>query len=274
VQRWRCGSCRRFFTPAPPALRNKTYPLSLILDAVTLYNLGHTLAETSAALKTRRGVRVPTSTISAWIAEHRDLTTFARLRDEGRLLFTPRQTIRTTKLYHRQVYEFAYHQPKLALLRQSREHARFAPIADFLEAVPKICPHDLFAESARASQSAAPFINPATRIAIEKQNFATRAASLVIPAVGDNYKRHETLQRFMLANDSVSLAVEVPIWLTAVLPHPGMLPTRQVLPHEDVPVASERRPRCRIHRRRLAGRSGAEHHRVRPFMPPELQPAL
>jgi hypothetical protein len=33
-------------------------------------------------------------------------------------------------------------------------------------------------------------------------------------SVGDNYRRHETLQRFMLANDSVTLAVEVPIWLT------------------------------------------------------------
>jgi ATP-dependent exoDNAse (exonuclease V) beta subunit len=36
----------------------------------------------------------------------------------------------------------------------------------------------------------------------------------VIPSVGDNYRRHEALQRFMLANDSVTLAVEVPIWLT------------------------------------------------------------
>jgi ATP-dependent exoDNAse (exonuclease V) beta subunit len=27
--------------------------------------------------------------------------------------------------------------------------------------------------------------------------------------------RHETLQRFILANDSVTVAVEVPIWLTA-----------------------------------------------------------
>jgi hypothetical protein len=49
--------------------------------------------------------------------------------------------------------------------------------------------------------------------AFEKENFATRMAGLVIPSVGDNYRRHETLQRFMLANDSVTLAVEVPIWL-------------------------------------------------------------
>ena len=47
-----------------------------------------------------------------------------------------------------------------------------------------------------------------------KENFATRTAALIIPAVGNNYLRHEKLQRFMLANDSVTVAVEVPIWLT------------------------------------------------------------
>jgi ATP-dependent exoDNAse (exonuclease V) beta subunit len=36
---------------------------------------------------------------------------------------------------------------------------------------------------------------------------------LVIPTVGDNRRRHDRLQQFMLANDSVTLAVEVPIWL-------------------------------------------------------------
>jgi ATP-dependent exoDNAse (exonuclease V) beta subunit len=36
----------------------------------------------------------------------------------------------------------------------------------------------------------------------------------VIPTVGDNRRRHERLQQFMLANDSATLAVEVPIWLT------------------------------------------------------------
>ena len=32
-------------------------------------------------------------------------------------------------------------------------------------------------------------------------------------SVGNNKLRHETLQRFMLANDSVTVAVEIPIWL-------------------------------------------------------------
>ncbi len=48
-----------------------------------------------------------------------------------------------------------------------------------------------------------------------KENFATRTAALIVPTVGDNRLRHDMLQRFMLANDSVTVAVEVPIWLDA-----------------------------------------------------------
>src|SRR5712671_3330383 len=103
VQRWQCAPCGRTFTPAPPELRAKTYPLRVILDAVTLYNLGYTLAEASAKLATKSGYRVPPSTLAAWIAEHRDLTAYSRLRERGKALFRPSQTIRTTKLYHRQV---------------------------------------------------------------------------------------------------------------------------------------------------------------------------
>ena len=41
VQLWRCSSCKRTFTPGPAALRNKTYPIRLVLQALTLYNLGY-----------------------------------------------------------------------------------------------------------------------------------------------------------------------------------------------------------------------------------------
>src|SRR5262249_49989500 len=51
-------------------------------------------------------------------------------------------------------------------------------------------------------------------IVTSKQNAATDTAALIIPAVGNNKLRHETLQHFMLVNDSVTVAVEVPIWIT------------------------------------------------------------
>jgi hypothetical protein len=137
------------------------------------------------------------------------------LRKEGRRLYPPTQAIRAIKLYHRQVYRFAYHRPKLALLTGAHEHKRFASLAAFLEAVPRSCPHALFRDEsgARASQLAADFIDRDNLIVTTKENAATAAAALVLPTVGNNHQRHDRLQRFMLANDSVTVAVEVPVWL-------------------------------------------------------------
>jgi hypothetical protein len=42
---------------------------------------------------------------------------------------------------------------------------------------------------------------------------ATQMAGLIIPSVGTNFERHPRLQRFLLANDSTTIAVEVPVWL-------------------------------------------------------------
>ncbi|HWD57185.1 MAG TPA: PD-(D/E)XK nuclease family protein [Stellaceae bacterium] len=118
------------------------------------------------------------------------------------------------KLYHRQIYKYGYHRAKLAMLREGREHRRFSGVADFLERVPLDCPYELFHDSERASQTPLAKMPSSRLIVVEKENFATRATALVIPTVGDNRLRHEALQRFMLANDSTTLAIEVPIWIT------------------------------------------------------------
>jgi ATP-dependent exoDNAse (exonuclease V) beta subunit len=94
---------------------------------------------------------------------------------------------------------------------------RFSALADFLESIPTNCPHDLFRRDddpkARASQAQPAFADVARIIVNRKENAATDTAALIIPAVGNNKLRHETLQRFMLATDSVTIAIEIPIWL-------------------------------------------------------------
>ena len=60
VQLWRCASCKRTFTPGPEALRNKTYPLRMILSALTDYDTGFTLEETAARLKKKTNRNVST----------------------------------------------------------------------------------------------------------------------------------------------------------------------------------------------------------------------
>jgi hypothetical protein len=228
VQLWRCASCKRVFTPGPAALRNRTYPLRMILSALTDYDIGYTLEQTAARLNKKTKRTVSPSTIAAWLEEYKQHCTYRRLRAKGRTRFPATQTIRSIKLYHRQVYAYAYHRPKLDFLRagmlddkragSAGSTARFAPVGDFLEAIPTVCSHDLFTRDedpkARASQAHPPFADVAHAIVNRKENAATETAALIIPAVGNNKLRHETLQRFMLANDSVTLAVEIPIWLT------------------------------------------------------------
>jgi len=224
VQLWRCMSCKRKFTPGPQALRNKTYPLRMILSALTDYNIGYSLTETAARLKKKTSRRVSPSTITAWLAQYKAHCSYRRLRGNALALFPPEQTIRSIKLYHRQVYGFAYHRPKLEFIRSGslddkrKGDTRFAALADFLEAIPTRCPHDLFQRDddpkARASQAQPAFADASRIVVNRKENAATQTAALIIPAVGSNKLRHETLQRFMLANDSVTVAVEIPIWLT------------------------------------------------------------
>jgi transposase-like protein len=227
VQLWRCASCKRVFTPGPTALRNRTYPLRMILSALTDYDIGYTLEQTAARLKKKTKRSVSPSTIAAWLEEYKQHCTYRRLRANGLSRFPTTQTIRSIKQYHRQVYAYAYHRPKLDFLRagilddkraaSAASAARFAPIADFLESIPTVCPHDLFTRDedpkARASQAHPAFADIAHAIVNRKENAATETAALIIPAVGNNKLRHETLQRFVLANDSVTLAVEMPIWL-------------------------------------------------------------
>src|ERR1700686_2197709 len=109
VQLWRCTSCKRVFTPGPAALHNKTYPLRMILDALTTYNLGYSLHETGARLKKKTNGSVSPSTITAWLHEYKPYCSYSRLRAEARARFRPEETVRSIKLYHRQIYAFAFH---------------------------------------------------------------------------------------------------------------------------------------------------------------------
>jgi transposase-like protein len=223
VQLWRCASCKRVFTPGPAALHNKTYPLRMILSALTDYNVGYSLEQTAARLQKKTHRHVSSSTITSWLRTYKAHCSYARLRRRGLARFPATQTVRSIKLYHRQVYSYAYHRPKLEFVRSGTlddkrvGDDRFAGVADFLESAPTTCPHDLFRHesdpSGRASQASPAWADVSRVIVNRKENSATQTAAFIIPAVGNNKLRHETLQRFMLANDSVTVAVEIPIWI-------------------------------------------------------------
>ena len=56
-------------------------------------------------------------TITTWLNDYSAHSTYGRLRKEALKRFPAEQTVRSIKLYHRQVYAYAYHRPKLERVR-------------------------------------------------------------------------------------------------------------------------------------------------------------
>lgn len=211
VQLWFCRDCDCVFTPQ--RAKGKSYPLKVILEALMLYYRGETRAQTSKRIQERFGMPIPARTLSTWLAEYRDLTTYARLRAQGAATFRPNRLIRSVRLHHQQVYQYGIHRGKLAATLSTREHQHLRPIEGFLIEMAEACPHHLFQTDARASQERVTFDLDAVEIKT-KRNHACRMAGLVLQSVSHNKRRHDELQRFMLATDSVTVAVEVPVFLS------------------------------------------------------------
>jgi transposase-like protein len=215
LQVYRCTECLHRFTGA--AGKNKTYPLRLILETVSTFNLGYSLTETQRLLHTRFHRNIPKRTISSWLTEYRPLTTYSRLRASGRMLFPPDTAVRSHTFHHQQVYRFQVHQAKVDILTRPAANpaelggSEFVSLKAYLVSIETRFPHHFFQSTGhRSSNFPAELRPPVTR----KENHATRLAALVLPTSPNNKKRHETLQRFMLINDSVTVAVEVPVFLT------------------------------------------------------------
>jgi len=205
LQILQCSECLHRFTGA--AGKHKTYPPKTILDTISTFNLGYSITDTQRIMRQRFHIDIPVRTVQTWLRQQRHLTTYKRLRAAGRKLFPPVRTIRTLLLQHQQVYRFQIHQPKVNLLLKDS----FPGLRQYLTNIATKFPHALFQEARQRSSSFSANLHPPIT---RKENHATRAAAFVLPTSPSNKKRHETLQRFMIVNDSVTVAVEIPVYLT------------------------------------------------------------
>jgi ATP-dependent exoDNAse (exonuclease V) beta subunit len=211
IQLYKCKACERTFTAQ--ILKHKQFPLKIILDAISLFNLGHSEGETCKLIKEKYGVTIKQSSLSRWVKEHAPLCRYVRLRPKTADFYSPNQIIQSTTLRHQQIYHYRYHQAKLDILLESREFNRLKDLRIWLESVKKNCPHKLFQGGTRSSQAKGKIDMHQVQVN-HMENYATRLARLLLQAVGDNRLRHDALQQFMLANDSATVAMEVPIYLT------------------------------------------------------------
>ena len=229
-QMYYCKKCDKKFTSG--ITRNRTFPLRVILDSLTTYNRLNSLEVSAKQVSEKYGLPISFQNISNWCKDFHSYAPFLRIRDAIAKTHEKRKILVESSLFHGQVYDFKYHRAKTDwILNEDPKNSAFAPLQDYLEQVVDTCPHQTFKDSTtRSSQYKGTFNLEQVKIT-RKDNAATKLARFILQAVANNKLRHEILQEFMLINDSVTVATEVPILLTAE----DVQHFKKVL-HFDVPI--------------------------------------
>ena len=208
----RAEGCGRTFTAE--RVKGKRFPLAVIVEGISYYNLGLTLEQTCGLLEKKfPDIEPPIpATLSSWVEQYKPLCRYERMRPYALKLFEPKDMVEVVSMAHRQLYRFRYHRAKTLLSMEEFRNRRFGRLKEYLDAVSSETPHQYFAEGERMSEIRSKF-DKTDMIVKGKHNFANDLAEFVLRSVTENKGRHEALQRFMLANDSVTVATEVPVYI-------------------------------------------------------------
>ncbi len=214
VQLYYCKNCDKTFTSY--ITKNKTYPLRVIIDSLTLNNRLNSLEEISNIIKERYGIAITPRTISSWVNEYKDYFPFLRMREFASKKYSQKDLIEESKLIHQQIYNFKYHRAKLNfILNEEFKHFKFKSLQEFLELATAECPHQLFQETTKRSSEFKDVFNLNEVKITPKNNTAVKIANFIMQAVANNKARHEVLQDFMISNDTVTIAAEVPVLINS-----------------------------------------------------------
>ena len=219
-----CHTCGKTFTQR--SVSGKHYQLKTIFDAISLYNLGYSYEDVARILiakftadKESEDSSAPNfvlnpSTIADWTEEFKEHLPYLKMRPYAVQLAKPKDTVIQATLAHQQLYRYRFHTAKCQLIIKSDYANRnFMPLVEFLRMVPAECPHQFYQEGERASESCLEF-SKAHMIVRSKQNYATKLAKFCLQGADQRKDRHELLEKFFLYNDSVTVATEVPVYLT------------------------------------------------------------
>jgi transposase-like protein len=207
VQVYFCKSCLKKFINRK--LLFTSYPPKIILAALTYYNQGHTLDMTVRTMRRKYKAKIPVSTLNSWISRHQDELPATKLRKKYTL--DPNQTIKIRRLFHPQPYLFKVHTLKLNIKgKQFPELKRY--INNMLNN-----PMDHMFQSKkvlRVSELANTINLPKPNIRSVKDSPACRMTDLALELAKTKSERHQKVEEFFLVNDSATVAVEVPVYLT------------------------------------------------------------
>ena len=196
-----CKDCKKRFVFS--SLKGKSFDARVILNAISYYNLGNTLEQSSKLVNKKFRVKTSKSIIHKWLNEFKDIFSYHRLRNK--VLRKYGKDVIASKLFkHRGLtYNYKYHKAKLDLFGK-----RHYALLKYLKSFEKSFPHKFFEKDERCSQIKVDI----KTLKKDKNNYACKLAKLALSAVSDNHKRHDLVENFMLVNDTATIGVEVPVW--------------------------------------------------------------
>ena len=115
IQKYLCKNCNRYFSE--DRLKFAQFPAKIVLNAISLYNLGYSQEKVSQLIANRYKIQPPRNTISQWINKYSIPCTYYTLRKQALKLYRPKNIILSEKFQHKQVYNFKFHKAKIVLLR-------------------------------------------------------------------------------------------------------------------------------------------------------------
>jgi transposase-like protein len=187
----RAEDCGRTFTAE--RVKGKRFPLNVILDGISYYNLGLSLEQTCGILKQKfssdKNIIAPTpATLASWVEEYKPICRFERMRPYAIKLFPPQKMIEVTTMAHRQLYRFRYHRAKTLLSMEEFKNRRFGRLKEYLDNVSAETPHQYFQDGERMSEIRTKF-DKTDMIVRSKSNFANKIAEFVLRSVPNNQER-------------------------------------------------------------------------------------
>ncbi|MEK6912671.1 MAG: PD-(D/E)XK nuclease family protein [Nanoarchaeota archaeon] len=232
TQKYLCKKCDKYFSDNEKRILNKTYPAKIILQSISLYNLGHSQQKVSKLIAQRYKIIVPQRTISEWLNTYKNVCTFHKMRKQAIKLYPPDEIIETNTFMHNNLpYKFQIHRAKLKLLFNSElynnkfsDNKKFEKqIIFYLKKIPtREFPHHIFRPKAESETETRGKLERSSQLKFEtlkftrmqKQNLANKLTNMALNLAKTNKDRHQSVQDFMLINDSTTIATEIPVYLT------------------------------------------------------------
>jgi ATP-dependent exoDNAse (exonuclease V) beta subunit len=153
--------------------------------------------------------KIPLTTLGNWIRRHQDELPFTKLRKKYDL--DPNQTIKTRRLFHPQLYLFKVHTLKLNI-----KGKQFPQLKKYIYGMLDNSMEHIFQSKniLRVSELANTINLPKPSIRSKKDSQACRMTDLALELAKTRSERHQKVEEFFLTNDSATIAVELPVYLT------------------------------------------------------------